>query len=291
MKNSYTSSNLPVFFAISSFLHVILIYLIFFGLPFKPSPLPEEQIIVFELLPVSAINNVKSKKVQKEETVLNDDAKNINKSQLADSADKKTQPPEEIKDKALDAIKPKAANLPDNKKNIKEEKKPTKPEEKEKNEEKKESSKKKKPNNKALDSLLKNLEKESEGKNEKSKKINRQKTDSTSNAFGNFDDSLPESLTNDELIKQQINNHWNKPIASSTENIIIRIELWLNKDGSIEKNDVKVINCPEYKNLLCKTVEDSVIRAIRNAFPLVNLRPEDYSTWQNINFTFDTLQR
>ncbi len=295
MKNSYTSTNLPLFCAISTLLHIILISLMFFGFPFRPKDSPEEKIITFELLPVSSINNVKTKKVQKDETILNQDAKKVEKSKISENS----QPEPEVKkeevqkEPAKEEPKPEAEKIPDKKEEKKpeEKKKEDKKEEKKpepKKEQKKEKPKKKSPNNKELDSLLKNLEKESEGENDKSRKVSRQKTDAKDDAFGSFDNNSPESLTNDELIKQQIKKHWNQPIASATENISIRVELKLNKDGSVESADVKSSNCPDGKGLLCQTVQDSVIRAIKNASPLVNLNPDDYSTWQNINFTFNT---
>ncbi len=292
MKNSYSSSNLPLFCAISCILHIIMIFLLFFGLPFSPKQAPEEQIITFELLPVSSINNVKTKKVQKDETLVNQDSKKVEKSKISETAqaEPKIKKEEVKKEEPKEPPKPEVEKIADKKekKEPKEEKKKEEKTKETKKEQSKEKPKKKSPNNKELDSLLKNLEKESEGVNDKSRKISRQKTDAKDDAFGNFDDNSPESLTNDELIKQQIKKHWNQPIASATENISIGVELKLNKDGSVESANVTSTHCPDGKSLLCQTVQDSIIRAIRNASPLVNLNPEDYSTWQNINFTFNT---
>lgn len=292
MKNSYTGSNLPLFCAISCILHIILIFLLFFGFPFFPKNAPEEKIITFELLPVSSINNVKTKKVQKDETIINEDAKKVEKSKISETskAEPEIKKEEVKKEEAKELPKPEAEKIADKKekKEAKEEKKKEEKPKETKKERSKDKPKKKSPNNKELDSLLKNLEKESEGESDKSRKISRQKTDAKDDAFGNFDDNSPESLTNDELIKQQIKKHWNQPIASATENISIGVELKLNKDGSVESANVTSSHCPDGKSLLCQTVQDSIIRAIRNASPLVNLNPEDYSTWQNINFTFNT---
>jgi len=89
MSNKYTDNNLPVYLAISCFLHCIIFYLIFFGLSFSPKLLSEEKIISFELLPAAPVNNVKTQKIQKEETVKNEDAKLVEKNKAPEVFEEK----------------------------------------------------------------------------------------------------------------------------------------------------------------------------------------------------------
>ena len=291
MKDNFTDHNLSVAFAISCFVHVIFMYIVFFGLPFKPRPEPEEMVMTFELLPPSAINNVKTKTIQKEPTVDNEDAKLVEKSKVAEE-----QPiPEEVKKEEPKKEEPKKEAEPLPAKDKKPEKK--KEEVKKKDDpkkaapvkdDKKPKPKKKDQNDKEMDSLLKNLEKASEGDNPKSNKIKRQKSKADSDAFGTYDNSLGESLTNDEIIKQQIKKHWNQPPGSATENITIRVQIYFAQDGTVEKANIIGDNCPSGKDILCEATKDSLIRAITMASPLVNLLPEDYDSWKIFIINFNT---
>ncbi len=294
MKNNYSDSNLPVFLAISGFLHAIIICFIYFGFSFKIKNLQEEKVIAFELLPVGPVNNIKTQKIQKEATIKNEDAKLIEKNKVAEAPEEKPMEKKEEKPTEKTAELPKEAEKIQDKEKKLEEKKPeekkeeAKKDEKKKIDEKKPKPKKKAPNDKELDSLLKNLEKESDGKNDKSKKVNREKSDATSDAFGNYDDTRDLSLTNDEIIKQQIMRKWNQPVASASEDIIITVELKLQMNGAVDKAVVVSARCPGGKDILCNATKDSIIRAITNASPLEHLLPDDYSSWQNITIHFNT---
>jgi outer membrane biosynthesis protein TonB len=305
MKSSYTDNNLHIFLAISTIVHIVVISVMFFGIPLFPRSLPEEKIITFELLPVSSVNNVKTKKIQKDATVKSDDAKKIEKTKVKEEtpeeqsekkeSEKKEDPKDEPKKDAeplptvknKEEIKEKKEDKPKDDKKSEAKKDVKKDKDEKKKPEKKAEKKKKAPNDKEIESLLKNLEKESEG-NDKTNKLNREKSDAESDAFGNFDDNSPESLTNDELIRQQIMRRWNQPIASATEEIIIIVNLSISIDGTVEKVDIGSVSCPSGKDVLCSATKDSIIRAITNASPLVNLLPDDYSSWKEIKITFDT---
>lgn len=292
MKSNYTNDNIFLSLIISTLLHFVVLYIVFFGFTISPKNLESEAIITFELLPVSSINNVKTKKIQKEPTIKSDDAKKIEKSvDKQELSEEKPEPKEIKKPEPKEEPKKDAEPLPSDKKEIKKqeiEKKEVKKEEKKPVEDKKKTEKKKKAtNDKEIDSLLKNLEKESEGNN-KTNKQNREKTKAESDAFGNFDENSPESLTNDELIKQQINRKWNRPIASLTEEIIVVVNLSILIDGTVDHVDISSVICPPGKDVLCSATKDSIIRAITNASPLVNLSPDDYSSWKEIKINFVT---
>lgn len=83
MKNNNDSLNSDrffVFFIFSIILHFILGYFCIFGLPSFYRKLPEEQVIVFQMLPVSEKSNVPTIKNQHEKAIENEDAKQVKQS-------------------------------------------------------------------------------------------------------------------------------------------------------------------------------------------------------------------
>lgn len=302
-RKSYSYRNLldsfsPYAFVVSLSLHLILILIVCVGVPHFHRKLPEEKVISFELLQVSSVNNVKAKKVQKDESVKNDDAKKIEKTSEMKPQEESPAPPalSPAQEEPKPEIQPLIAEKPPEPLPLEEKPKEVKPEPKKeepkKTEPKKQEPKKEEPKktlaDKELDSLMKNLEKSSEGNDPKSNKVNREKTKEKSDAFGNFDSDMPESLTSDELIKQQIMKKWNQPIASATEEIVVIIKIFLAINGAVESTKIVSISCPTGKEAICETTKNSAIKAITNASPLVNLNSDDYNSWKEISINFDT---
>jgi len=286
MINKFKVDGLPRFVIISSVLHLVILIFLFVGIESFNTKEPSEDIVVVEILPVGAVNNVKNKKVQKQKTIKNEDAKKVEKSKKSESKKEKTK--EKQKTKTTDAEK-----IPEKikKDNIPKEHTPEKSEKKEQVSKKSSEDNNRKNKDKELDSILKNLEDESDGENKRSANISRKKTTDTVDAFSSLDaDDGPETITNDELIKQQIKKHWNQPVASATENISIAIELFIEDDGTIMDQKIVSIECPDGKDVICIATRDSIFRAIRNASPLVNLNSSDYISWSQIVITFNTLK-
>ncbi|MDR0774462.1 MAG: energy transducer TonB, partial [Rickettsia sp.] len=77
MKNNNIFS---ISFICSVVLHLLIIYFFLFGLPslFKKSP--EEQVIVFEMLPINSKSNVPNKIKQSEKAIENQDTKKVEQS-------------------------------------------------------------------------------------------------------------------------------------------------------------------------------------------------------------------
>ncbi|MDX1916645.1 MAG: cell envelope integrity protein TolA [Rickettsiaceae bacterium] len=326
MINSKESDYLFAFFLLSVLLHAIILAILIFGFNFHKKKLPEERIISFDIVAVSNINNIKTQKNEKSEQILNEDAKQINQTLAKeiihknDAKNKQEQPNESLNHEKIPKEEPKKAeknleSLQQVQKTIeslkedkseqelpKEENKQDKPkeepkpkiekdtpkeEQKTESPKKEESPKKKAASNKELDSILKNLEKSSTGNN-KSKAVNRKNTSEQKDAFGNFDETLPESLTNYEMIKQQIMRKWNQPVASATENILVTLRITIDSDGAVLRAIVINLVCPHGKESICYATRDSVIRAALNASPLENLSTVDYDDWHEIDVHFDT---
>lgn len=291
MKNNNINNNIfSISFICSVVLHLLIIYFFLFGLPslFKKSP--EEQVIVFEMLPINSKSNVPNKIKQSEKAIENQDTKKVEQSKPDDTEEQK--PLEKPLEKLLEEKKPLEDKLPIEEKKVID-KKPidTKPiEDKKPVETKKPLEKKKKiPNKSDLDSLLKNLEQSSEGSSAKSNKQARSKENKeTQESKGPYDETLPLSISEISLIKQQIERVWSKPIGiQNLEQLRVTLYIALNQDGSVKEVKVKETICPNITKIACDALSDSAMRAVWQASPINNLDPKRYNSWKEFNFLFD----
>jgi len=316
-----SNDNFTVFLSCSIALHLLLLYFFLFGMPSLFEKLPEEQIITFEMLPVSDKANIITETKQKEAPIENENAKKSEQSKPKEEEpqqdlpkDEKAKEPEvkpveekpKIEEsKPIEEAKPAEAKevLPEKKEETKEEKpkeeekKPV--EEPKKLEEKKEEKKpaekpkekkKKEAKTDELDSLLKNLEQSSEGDNSKSNKHKRsKKVDNAKEAKGVYTDGLPLSDSETSLIKRQIERHWSNIPAGARGNNKARvvISITLDKAGNVEQAKVKEKICPNIPASVCEALADSAIRAVWQASPIENLDPARFNHWKEINFNFD----
>ncbi len=274
-------------FAISLAGHLVVILLFIFGLPSMWKKFPEEQVIAFEMLPVSDVSNIKTQKVQKEKEVESEEAKKVQQSKPVEKP--KEEPKQEPKkeepkpEPKKEEPKPEAEKIKDDTKKPepkKEEKPKPKPPEKPKP--------KPKPKDTDLDSLLKTLEKSSEGKEEKSKKQARsEQTDAEHEAKGQFDENKPLSISEHNAIKQQIERNWNKPPGSTdAAGALITLRISLKSDGAVEKVVESSRQCSAIGSILCDAIVESAKRAVWKASPLQNLSVERYDVWGELELPF-----
>ncbi|WPY01303.1 hypothetical protein Trichorick_01213 [Candidatus Trichorickettsia mobilis] len=319
MKNNDNTSLLAL--SCSLAVHLLVFYIVIFGLPFETKVLEEEQVITFDMLPTSAISNVPTKKVQQAEPEKVEDAKKILKTKAdpvpetpapvvkkepTTTAAETTKPaiaeepelPKEnspVKEEAIDIKKPE----PIQKKEPKPEPKPEKqiPKESPKNQKKeskpttKPDKKKKIINDKDLDSLLKTLEQSSDGNNNKSTKYAKksEQSDVDKESKGSYDENLALSISEIALIKQQIEKHRNIPIGTANiEQVKITLYIALNKDGTVTQVQIKDKFCGAAAPDACMMVANSAMRAVWQASPLENLSAERYSIWKEFNLLFDS---
>lgn len=304
MINKILNDSLSKFTIISAVIHALIVLFIAFGFFSLKKNIPQEEIITVEILPVGQINNVKKKTVQKKKKVENKDAKKVVKTKKSQPKPKQAPKVEETKpvEKPVKKPSPKAEPLPSPKKEkikLNEAMKAPKQEEKKEVIKKEEDLKKEvddvkttseKPKDDTLefDSILKNLEEESQGEKEKSRKLARAKSEDISDVFSANEKDTQETMTSDEIIKQQIKKHWSQPIASADKNIQIDVELFLDDDGTVVTTNIKDVKCPSGLSSVCIAARDSILRAIALASPLVNLDTSDYITWSQIIITFNT---
>lgn len=297
------NNNFRFFVIVSAFAHLLIAIILILGLPsFKR--LPDEQVITFEVLPVSDFTNIKTQKVQKEKSVEAEDAKEVKRASQ-ESAAKEQEKPKPLPVTEPDPVKPALASEkpiekmpeliksdqaepikkdPEPKPEVKEEAKP-------KPEVKKEPPKEVKKKNKDadIDSLLKTLEKASEGKAAKSRKEARsEKSDAEFDAKGVFDAEMPISISEYQAIKQQIERNWNVPAgAKNASDITVTLRIALKPDGEVMKVALLSQQCPPGNATVCQAAVDSAIRAVHQASPFQNLSAARYNAWKEFEIVCD----
>lgn len=284
MKNN--NSDFRIFLIISLVLHLIVALVLTFGVPSLFRKLPEEQIISFEMLAVSDKTNIKTQKVQKDKAIDEEKAKEVKNS--AKEVAKEEAPILKEEPLKQEPAPKQEATKPTEQLKKEEEKKPTPPKPKTPTNVKADESKKKNPAKKKdldLNSLLKTLEKASEGTETKSRKESRsEKTDAQSESKGIYDDSNPISISEHQAIKQQIENNWNIPIAAkNSDQITITLNIALKPGGEVMNIKLVSKECAGADSITCQAVIDSLFRAVHQASPFENLSPSRYSAWKEFN--------
>ena len=256
---------------ISSFLHVILITITAMSLPFlakKPIDLPP--IVSIELIQITDKTNIpfapKAKKII-------DKVKEKEKKLVSEQA-----PPKKIKKK-----KPDAVPMPEN-----EIKKIEKPREEKQNPEKidnevkqvSEFEKKKLFDPNSIAALIDKSKIESAQKINKSDKITQ---DQNKNI-----ESTNLSLSEEDALKAQIFGCWSIPLGLPyNENLLVRIRLQLEKDGTVIKSEIldhARMNKPGQGYY--KVLAESALRAIKLCQPL-RVPTTGYDRWKELQLNFD----
>ncbi len=283
----------------SGVIHLVLLVVFIFGFPRVFERLPEEpNIITFEILPVSEINNVKTENIIAKKAVEQEKSREVKKSEAA-----KKESPKPIDTKAeeekVEKEKPKeelkdAEKVPEKKEEKKkEDKKPV--EEKQDKKEKPKDKPKAKPKvapkeEDSIDSILKNLEEESEGDDQKAlKKSNKEKQAGTKKARGaDYNEDSPLSITELMLIKSQVERNWRPPVGTQNlKDVRVILHMTLANDGTVTDVSIKDVICPPNSDLTCKLTAESAVRAVRQASPIENLPIDRYDLWKEFNMLFD----
>lgn len=262
---------------ISSFvLHLIILLIMFFGLPsfFKKKDM-QPIVVSVDVVPVSSITNIKTKKPK---MPLENEG---NKTKIVPKNEEK------VEDKSEDK---KSENV--EKKNIDELKKLDEVKEKKpeiKKEEKKEV-KKSKPST-DLNSLLKNLEESSVKSDEKRKnKVFEEAEDDekTSAKSDKYDETQPLSMTELDAIRSQIASCWSIPAgAKDVEQMSVVLKISIDLDGTVSNVAIAEKKSAITVNEFYQVFIDSAIRAVKKCSPLKNLNPERYNSWKAIELNFD----
>ncbi len=162
-----------------------------------------------------------------------------------------------------------------------------------------------KTNPNALTTVLKTLEKikdtnqqkkQKEIINETKKKLEEQKRNNASknmkDMVSNVISSKPKNflkpigISEIDLLKKHIGNHWTPPIgAAGAENLIVDIFMEFNKEGYVLKAEWvnKGLNG---NNSFYKAAANAAIRAVKDSEP-IPLPASKFKEWRTITFTFD----
>ena len=282
--------------SLSTLLHLVLIGVFLFGFPTMFEQLPEEQnVLTFEILPISEIANVKNENKTEVKESEN------KKSKLVEQTKSETKPPvktpELPKEPEIKESKPEEAPKPEPIKEKIEKPVPETPIKKEPAPEKKPVSKvepKKKPKvtpkkeEDSIDSILKNLEDASEGTEKQGAKSSLGSQGKQHSRGDNYDKNSPLAITERLLIRGQIQKHWRPPVGSvNLKSIKVPLRILLNKDGSVKDVFVENIVCPINSGNTCKLAEESALRAVWQASPIEKLLPKNYDNWKEIKILFD----
>ncbi len=261
---------------LSTLLHLFIVGLFYFGLPFAFEKLPEEKdVLTFEIVPISEIANIKTENKSKQEAKIAKKSKQVKTSK---PKQKKipTPPQKKIEKKPT----PKKKEIVPNKKKAKVKKKPPK-------------KKAQQNNDDPMESILKNLEKESKGTNAKTPTRSQdiQKQGNKTARGADYDEESPLSITEKLLVKGQIEKNWRPPVgAEKLAEVRVLLHMTLEKSGEIKNVVIKNIICPLNSNTTCKLTAESAIRAVRKSSPIENLPSDRYDIWKEFNLIFDPSQ-
>lgn len=261
---------------LSILLHVMVILLIIFKLPYLAKERKEDNLIVTDIVHISEISNAPTKQSQKS------DQKNTAKQQQKPS--KESKPREAVKNRASkDKPVKTAESIPDK----------LAPKEEIKKSDKETKEKQKKKDDAFEKTILKSID---EAKNkvadkEKNKQVDQQFQDLEKALIGEstkpFNPNLKLSISEIDSIKSQINDKWNTTSFAGAPDVkTFRVIIKVTYD--IEGNVLSVIAKEEdNKSSYYRPFVESAIRAIKLASPLKNLPKEKYITWKEIEFPFD----
>lgn len=262
---------------LSTLLHFIIVGLFYFGLPSAFEKLPEEKdVLTFEVVPVSAIANIKTESKSKQKEKIAKKSKQVKKAKPTPK--KKTPTPKKPVKK--DETKKKKEIVP-----VKNKEKPKKmPPKKEET---------KKQDDDPMESILKNLEKESKGTEAKTPTKSQEARDlSDKIARGaEYNEDSPLSITEKLLVKGQIEKNWRPPVGlEKLDEVRVLLHMSLEKNGEIKDIIVKQIICPLSSDNTCKLTAESAIRAVRQSSPIENLPADRYDIWKEFDLIFDPSQ-
>ncbi|MDA1097622.1 MAG: hypothetical protein O2967_01450 [Proteobacteria bacterium] len=97
----------------------------------------------------------------------------------------------------------------------------------------------------------------------------------------------PMTMSEVDAIRHQIEKCWSIPAgARDAENLVVRIKIFLNTDGSLSKAP-EIVGSNQSGDPFYRTAAESARRAVLKCQPLRNLPAEKYSNWREITLTFN----
>ncbi len=297
-------NNFSIFILASSCLHLLASFFLFFYHPgINIKNFSKENLVVLELMPIAHISNVKTQVKSQEQEITNesDASRKVVESNNKPLEEKifDTKTPDELSSE-IATILPKEKTTKKHSAEVKQEILPKKQKEKKEThseisqipKENNKKAKKEKLNNE-FNSLLKNLEKASQGEDNKAKnrKLEAKKQEDPffiTQEASEFDENNNLSLSEKDSIKAALMKAWNTPIAAAAKkNMKVVFEINLDIDGSIKNIKLLTHICDSsIEKNLCRAFLYSSERAILTAAPFDWLPLEHYEGWKKIIFSF-----
>ena len=137
--------------------------------------------------------------------------------------------------------------------------------------------------------LDKNLEKK---QTEPQRKVTKAKTakpppPSPANPVRRQARSQPMTMSEIDAIRYQIERCWSIPAgARDAQNLVVRIKIFLNTDGSLSKAP-EIVGGNQSDDPFYRTAAESARRAVLKCQPLKNLPADKYANWREITLTFN----
>jgi outer membrane biosynthesis protein TonB len=258
----------------SGVFHFLLLVLAIFGLPsiLQITPPPEPVPITVDILPVSAMSNVKPREAQPEPPKPEEKPK--------EAEQKKPSPP--VKTAKETAPPPPSEKPAEIKKPVEKKKEP----EKKKPDEKKED--KKKIQEDDLAAILKAVKDTAQKEKKDKEKTAAEKTETQAKSE-RYDESMPLSISEKDDIRNQIAKCWNVPAgAKDAQDLVVTLRLQLEPTGTVLSVELASSNQSRYNSdTFFRAAADSAIRAVRQCSPLTRLDPQKYGTWKDMELTFN----
>jgi outer membrane biosynthesis protein TonB len=258
---------------LSTLLHFIIVGLFYFGLPSVFEKLPEEKdVLTFEVVPVSAIANIKTENKSTQKEKIAEKSKEIKASKPFPK--KQATPPKKIIEKEEPK---KEKEIVPAKEKAKPKKAPPKKVEVQEQEED------------PWDSIYKNIDKKSEGTEAKTPtKSHEAKEQSNKTARGaEYNEEYPLSETEKSYITKIIKKHWRQPTGSEFTDIKIKIEMTLEKNGKIISSKVTEEQSSNEYAKLRKLAIENMERALKQIDTIEGLSSERYNHWKTLILYID----
>lgn len=254
-------------FQYSAGLHIGAVLLFVLGLPsiLKRAD-PQPLVMTVEILPVSAMTNIKpsDKPIQTQKTAKTP----VNSKPIPKTAAEKPKEAEPVKKEA--EAEPDGSQKPKPKEKVKEPEKP----------------KEKSEDFAALMNKLKQQEKQEPTKEKPKDDVSQAENKTRSDA--QYDDSLPLSISEKDMIRGQFIKCWIMPAGSpNPETLIVKVRVALGPDGTVTEAKLATDQSRYNSDTFYRAAADSAIRAVWKCSPLQNLPADKYGSWRDMELTFD----
>ena len=104
-----------------------------------------------------------------------------------------------------------------------------------------------------------------------------------------YDDSMPLSITEKDMIRSQFIPCWTMPAgAKDAHTLAARVKLKLQADGTVIEATIAPDQQGRYNSdMFFRAAADSAIRAAHKCSPIKNLPADKYNSWKEMELNFD----